>query len=141
MVTNEFRTSTGTGDKAIVRLRIYLALDAVVTAVNGLAYVAASGPLERLLGVDSGLLSGLGAFLVLYGVVVGYTAGRPRPPAGAVRAVVGINLLWAVLSIAAVVFDFLGASTAGQVWTVMQAVAVGGFAGLQYRALRRISCR
>ncbi|MFE0425365.1 hypothetical protein ACFW15_23700, partial [Streptomyces sp. NPDC058953] len=44
-------------------LRRFLALDAVVTGVNGLVYVAASGPVGRLLGVDSGVLFGLGVFL------------------------------------------------------------------------------
>lgn len=60
-------------------LRRFLALDAVVTTVNGLAYAAASGPLGRLLGVDSDLLLELGVFLVLFGAGVGYLASAMRP--------------------------------------------------------------
>ncbi|MFV2120002.1 hypothetical protein ACE14D_16800, partial [Streptomyces sp. Act-28] len=57
-------------------LRRFLALDAVVTGANGLAYVAASGPLGRLLGVDATLLLALGAFLVAYAAAVGAVASR-----------------------------------------------------------------
>ncbi|WP_414720528.1 hypothetical protein [Streptomyces sp.] len=67
----------------LVRLRRLLALDAAVTGVNGLAYLVLSGPLGRLLGVDTGLLAGLGAFLLLYGVGSGWRRAAPtRPPSG-----------------------------------------------------------
>ncbi|MGW0533155.1 hypothetical protein [Streptomyces sp. NPDC003032] len=118
-------------------LRRFLGLDAVVTAGNGLAYVAASGPLGRLLGVDSGLLLGLGVFLTLYGAGVGYLAARKSPPTLGVRAVIEGNAAWAVLSVVALV-AWLSPSTAGAVWIPMQAVTVGGFAALQYAALRAL---
>lgn len=116
-------------------LRRFLALDAVVTGANGLVHLLGSGPVGRFLGVDSGLLLGLGAFLAAYGAVVGVLASRGRPPALAVRAVVEANLLWAALSCAALGL-WLSPSTAGAVWTVLQAITVAGFALLQYAALR-----
>ncbi len=116
-------------------LRRFLGLDAVVTAGNGLAYVTASGPLGRFLGVDSGLLLGLGVFLTLYGAGVGYLASRKSPPTLGVRAVIEGNAAWAVLSVVALV-AWLSPSTAGAVWVPLQAVTVGGFAALQYAALR-----
>jgi hypothetical protein len=116
-------------------LRRFLALDAVVTGANGLAYLVAAGPVGRFLDVDSGLLLGLGAFLVAYGAVVGVLASRGRPPVLAVRAVVEANLLWATVSCAALGL-WLSPSTAGAVWTVLQAITVAGFALLQYAALR-----
>ncbi|MGV9884639.1 hypothetical protein [Streptomyces sp. NPDC003006] len=118
-------------------LRRFLGLDAVVTASNGLAYVAASGPLGSFLGVDSGLLLGLGVFLTLYGAGVGYLAARKSPPTLGVRAVIEGNAAWAVLSVVALV-AWLSPSTAGAVWIPMQAVTVGGFAALQYAALRAL---
>lgn len=116
-------------------LRRFLALDAVVTGANGIAYLVASGPLGRLLGVDSALLSALGAFLTVYAGGVGLLASRARPAAFWVRAVIEANLAWAVLSLVALVM-WLTPSTAGAVWTVLQAVTVAGFAALQYVALR-----
>ncbi|NEB05417.1 hypothetical protein [Streptomyces sp. SID13726] len=116
-------------------LRRFLALDAAVTGANGLAYLTLSGPAGRFLGVGSGLLLGLGLLLLSYGVGVGVLASRGRPPALAVRAVVEVNLAWAVLSCAALGL-WLSPSTAGAVWTVLQAAVVAGFALVQYIALR-----
>ncbi|SDJ52982.1 hypothetical protein [Streptomyces indicus] len=119
-------------------LRLFLGLDAVVTGANGLAYVLANGPLGRLLGVGSGLLLALGAGLVVFAAGVGLLAARQRPPVLPVRAVVEINLAWAVMSLVALVVWF-SPSTAGTVWIPMQAVTVAGFAALQYTALRAMT--
>ncbi|MET7617531.1 hypothetical protein [Streptomyces sp. NPDC005408] len=116
-------------------LRRFLALDAVVTGVNGLAYVAASGPLGRLLGVDSALLLELGVFLALFGAGVGYLASRGRPSHLPVKLVIDANLLWAAISIAALGLWF-DPTTAGAVWIPLQALTVAGFAVLQWSALR-----
>ncbi|MGC9539335.1 hypothetical protein [Streptomyces sp. UG1] len=116
-------------------LRRFLALDAVVTGANGLAYLVASGPLGRFLGVDSTLLLALGAFLAGYAAAVGLLASRARPAALPVRAVVEANLAWAVLSLLALVL-WLSPTAAGAVWTVLQALTVAGFAALQYAALK-----
>ncbi|WLW51028.1 hypothetical protein [Streptomyces sp. YU58] len=116
-------------------LRRFLALDALVTGANGLAYLALSGPLADFLGIDSTLLLGLGAFLLVYAAGVGALATRERPPAPAVRAVIEANLVWAALSCVALAL-WLTPSTAGAVWTVLQAAVVAGFAVLQHLALK-----
>lgn len=115
-------------------LRRFLAADAAVTGVNGLAYLLAAGPLGRLLGVGSGLLLALGAFLTVYAAAVALPASRTRPPVTPVRAVIGANLAWTVLSLLALLL-WLTPSTAGAVWTLLQAVTVAGFAAVQYVAL------
>ncbi|MEJ8638380.1 MULTISPECIES: hypothetical protein [Streptomyces] len=119
-------------------LRRFLALDALVTGVNGLAYAVASGPLGRLLGVDAGVVLGLGVFLAVYGAGVGYLASRPQPPVAAVKFVIDANLAWAVLSIAALAL-WLEPSTAGAVWIPLQAMTVAAFAVLQWSALRAMA--
>ncbi|MFE4369232.1 hypothetical protein ACFRMN_13560 [Streptomyces sp. NPDC056835] len=119
-------------------MRRFLALDAVVTGVNGLAYVAAPGPLGRLIGVDATVLVELGVFLALFGAGVGFLASRRQPPHLPVKLVVDSNLLWAVLSIAALVLWF-EPTTAGAVWIPLQALTVAGFAGLQWSALRAVA--
>ncbi|MGX1880731.1 hypothetical protein [Streptomyces sp. NPDC055287] len=116
-------------------LRRFLALDALVTITNGLVYVAASGPVGRLLGVDAGLLLALGVFLVVFGAGVGYLASRREPAAFPVKGVIEANLVWAVASLAALVLWF-SPTTAGTFWIPMQAATVAGFAGLQHLALR-----
>lgn len=116
-------------------LRRFLALDAVVTGANGLAYLAVSGPLGRFLSVDSTLLLALGAFLTVYAAAVGLLASRARPAVFPVRAVIEANLAWTVLSLVGLAV-WLSPSTAGAVWTVLQALTVAGFAGLQYAALK-----
>ncbi|MFF3736281.1 hypothetical protein [Streptomyces sp. NPDC002566] len=116
-------------------LRRFLALDAVVTGVNGLAYLAASGPLGRLLGVGSSTLLGLGAFLTVYAAGVGLLATRTRPAALPVRAVIEANAVWAVLSCVALAL-WLSPTLVGEAWTVAQALVVAGFAALQQTALK-----
>ncbi|MEU0117684.1 hypothetical protein ABZ137_29365 [Streptomyces bobili] len=116
-------------------LRRFLALDAVVTGANGIAYLAASGPLGRLLGVDSALLLELGPVLTVYAAAVGLLASRARPAVLPVKAVVEINLAWSALSVLALAL-WLSPTTTGAVWTVLQAATVAGFAALQHRALK-----
>lgn len=121
----------------VTMLRRFLALDAVVTTVNGVAYLAASGPLSRLLGVDAGLLLALGVFLTLYGLGVAALGAQRSPGTLPVRLVVEANAAWAVVSLVALVF-WLTPTTVGAVWVPMQAVTVGGFALLQHLALRAV---
>ncbi|MFE6053562.1 hypothetical protein ACFQ6N_22645 [Kitasatospora sp. NPDC056446] len=113
-----------------------LALDALATGGNGLAYLALSGPLGGLLGAGRATLAGLGLLLTGYALAVGALAARRRPPRPGVRAVVGLNLGWVVLSLVAM-GEWLEPTTAGSVWTVLQAALVGLFAALQLTALRR----
>ncbi|MEV5513339.1 hypothetical protein AB0L50_10485 [Streptomyces flaveolus] len=135
MSTNQLAALARTLEPQLM-LRRFLALDAVVTGTNALAYLALSGPLGRFLGAGSGLLLGLGAFLAVYTAAVGLLAARRHPPALAVRAVVEANLAWSALSLAALAL-WLSPTTAGAVWTVLQALVVTGFALLQYAALRQ----
>ncbi|PJE93914.1 hypothetical protein CUT44_31225 [Streptomyces carminius] len=122
-------------------LRRLLALDAVATVVYALACLALADPLGRLLGVDTGLLVGLGAFLLLYGTAVGLLASRPVPPVLGVRAVVEVNALWALASGAVLVGPLGGLlepTTAGLVWIPFQAVVVAILAAAQHLALRAV---
>ncbi|WP_435596499.1 hypothetical protein [Streptomyces albogriseolus] len=116
-------------------LRRLLALDAVMTGANALAYLALSGPLGRFLGIGSGLLLGLGAFLAGYAAGVGLLAARPHPPAAGVRLVVEANLAWTAASLLALAL-WLSPTTEGAVWTVLQALAVAGLTLMQHRALK-----
>ncbi len=121
-------------------LRRFLALDSVVSTGNGLAYVAFSAPLGRLLGVGQGLLLGLGVFMLLYGASVGLLASRREPPVFPVKVVVEGNYAWAALSLAGLVVWF-EPTTAGAGWIAAQALIVASFAVFQQLALRAGSGR
>ncbi|MEU3572089.1 hypothetical protein AB0E96_27235 [Kitasatospora sp. NPDC036755] len=113
-----------------------LALDALVTGGNGLAYLALSGPLGELLGAGRGTVAEVGLLLLGYALAVGALAARRRPPVSLVRAVIDLNLAWVVLSLVAMEL-WLEPTTAGFVWIPAQAAAVALFAALQFAALRR----
>ncbi|TCJ90078.1 hypothetical protein [Nocardia alba] len=118
-------------------LRLSLRLDAVVTTVNGLAYLALARPLERLLGLDTGVGLVIGAFLTVYGLAVAVVARSAPINRTAASAVAVGNTAWVVASLVALCTGALGLTTVGAVWAVMQSVTVGGFAALQYLGLRR----
>ena len=115
------------------QLRLALKLDAVVTGANGAAYLALAGPLEDLLGVEASLLRPVGAFLLAFAAFVYVVATRPEVPRAGVTAVIEANVLWVIGSLAFVGIGVSSPEPAGSVWTVMQAVVVAGFAGLQAR--------
>lgn len=119
-------------------LRRRLGLDAVVTAVNGLVYLALSGPVSDLLGVDRGLLLVLGAALLGYALGVARLARGAVPSPRPVSLVIDVNAAWAVASIVVLVTGVLDPSTAGYVWIPLQAAVVMGFAVVQYGLLRAV---
>lgn len=116
-------------------LRLALRVDAVVSGLNGAAYLLLAGPLSDLLGLPAGVLRGVGVFLLVYAAVVWLVGSRPAAPA--VRAVIAGNLLWTAGSIAVVVADLGTPTVIGAVWLVLQAAVVAAFAVLQLAGLRR----
>ncbi|WP_447039672.1 hypothetical protein [Streptomyces sp. DSM 118878] len=142
MTTSQTTTRLGTAatnSSAARPLRLFLGLDAIVTGGNGLIYLAAAGPVGDLLDMDAGLLRGIGAFLTVYGLLVGLLARQNVPSAAATKLVIEANLIWAVASIATAVFGWFDPNTIGTVWIPMQALVVGGFAVLQISALRKLT--
>jgi hypothetical protein len=118
-------------------LRLALEVDALVTGANGLAYLVLAGPLGDLFDVSAPFLRGVGALLVVFAAGVYATSRRAPIPAAPVRAIVALNVAWAIGSLVVVIAGWGDPSTAGAVWTVLQAVVVAGFAELQLFALRR----
>jgi hypothetical protein len=116
-------------------LRLALRTDAVVSGFNGAAYLLLAGPLADLLGLPTGVLPGVGLFLLAFAAAV-WLVGE-RPARAAVRNVVAGNLLWTAGSIAVVVADLGTPTTLGAVWLLLQAVVIAGFAVLQIVGLRR----
>jgi hypothetical protein len=118
-------------------LRFALTADAVVTGANAVAYIALAPLLDGWLGLSTGMLVAVGAFLAVYAALVLRLATRPEMPRNAVVAVIAVNALWAADSLIALGLDWFTPTTAGQVVIAVQAVGVAALAALQYVALRR----
>jgi hypothetical protein len=118
-------------------LRLALRLDAIVTGVNGLAYLALAKPLNSLFDLPVGLSVSIGAFLLVFAGAVWLIARPATINRTAAQFVVEANILWAMLSVIAVGVGWLSVNGLGTAWAVMQALVVAGFAGLQYVGLRR----
>jgi len=117
-------------------LRAALKLDAAVTGANGLAYLAAAGPLGDLLGLPPGPLRAIGAVLLAFAGALAVLGSRPAPAASAVKGrgrgqrAVGGRLRGARRA------RRLVADRRGAAWIVAQAGVVAAFAALQGRGLK-----
>jgi hypothetical protein len=120
----------------MIDLRLILKLDAVVTGVNGIAYLALANPLEDLLGVAPELTRPIGAFLVLFAAALWFVATRPVVSRMAVADIVAANAVWALGSVAFAAAGASSPTTVGTVWIVLQALVVAGFAALQALPMR-----
>ena len=118
------------------RLRLVLKLDAVVTGLNGVAYLTAAALLDDFLGLPAGVLWAAGVFLTGYAVAVWLVGTRPVVSARALGIVIVVNLLWAMDSLAAAAFGWGTPTATGTGWIVLQAVVVGAFGVLQWLGLR-----
>lgn len=119
-------------------LRLALQVDAGVTGLNGAAYLSAAPLLHDVLGLPTGLLRGVGVFLLCYAAAV-WAVARSHIRTPAVVVVVAANLIWTTASVAVAATEWATPTTLGSTWTVLQAVIVGGFAAVQWVGLRRRS--
>ncbi len=118
-------------------LRKVLLADALASGVMGLLLAAAAGALAPLLGLPVLLLREAGLLLLPYAALVGFCASRTAMPRWAVVALAWVNALWTIDSIALLLSGWVTPTVLGEVFVLAQAVVVGGFAALQYGALRR----
>ncbi|HYF60258.1 MAG TPA: hypothetical protein VEA81_15010 [Burkholderiaceae bacterium] len=114
-----------------------LSIDAAASGATGLALVAGASPLAGPLGLPVPLLLGAGAMMLVWGVCLGWLRRQPRAPRGALRLVVGLNLLWAADSLLLLVAGPVDPTAAGTAFVVAQAAAAAGFALAQHLGLRR----
>jgi hypothetical protein len=129
-------TTPATQTRPAITLRNVLLLDAVLTAINGIVFVAVAAALDGLLGPSARIIVAIGAFMLLYAALAAWLA-RQRPVSRlAVALIADGNLTWAIVSVAVVAYSWLDLSTAGTVWTFIQAGLVSAFAVLQIVAVR-----
>jgi hypothetical protein len=114
-----------------------LQLDAVASGLLGVLLVATSEATGELLDLPAMLLLDVGVVLLVWAAIVGWLGTRALVPRkGAVTAIV-INLLWVIDSFALLLTGWVEPNGLGVAFVVVQALAVLGFAALQYAGLRR----
>ena len=116
-------------------LRFAMRADAAVTGLMGLLVAFIADPLSSLTGLTSIQEYALGAFFVLYGLVVFSLAALPDLRRAG-NAVIVANVVYTVAAIAAAAAVPLTAT--GVAATLASGAYTAAFAGLQYLGVRRL---
>lgn len=120
-------------------LRKALALDAAACAGMGLLLAIAAGSLAAPFGLPETLLRGAGLVLLPCAALLAVLASRETLPRLAVYAVVGVNLIWIVDSIAILLMSWFAPTGLGIAFVLAQAAAVAFVTELEVIGLRRSS--
>ncbi|MBA4210899.1 MAG: hypothetical protein C0454_15350 [Parvibaculum sp.] len=120
-----------------ISLRHAVLADGVISGAMGVLLFAASGPLSGLLGLPAAFLFWVGIALLPWMAALVLVARKERLSGGAVEAVIALNALWVLASIALIVADPFGMTALGIAFVVAQALAVTVFADLQFFGLKR----
>lgn len=118
-------------------LRLALTADAVATGATVILLAVGSGIVAGYTDLPRGLLLGAGLALAPFLAFLIWTATRPAIPGWAVKAIVEINLLWAIASLALLASGFVAPNGLGVAFVAVQAVAVLGLGVAQWVALRQ----
>jgi hypothetical protein len=118
-----------------------LFLDASASGAMGLIFVLAASPLDRVLGLPTSLLRGIGLVLIPFAAFLVWLAPRASALRVVVRSVVGANVLWVAGSLLLLVTGWVDLMPVGTAFVIVQAVAVLGFAYLEGRGVGRGEAR
>jgi hypothetical protein len=122
-------------------LRLALIADAAASGATALLMLAGAGLIAGLLGLPVGLLRYAGLILVPFVAFVAYVGTRPEIPRGAAGAIVVVNFAWVAASVALLVSGAVTPTMLGYAFVLVQALAVGVLAELQWIGLRRTAAR
>src|SRR6476620_10515881 len=114
-----------------------LLADAIFSGVAAVALTLGAGALAPLLNLPEALLRETGLFLIAYTALVGWLATRSTVAKVRILIVIVGNAAWTLGSIALLFSGAVSPNLLGQVFVVVQAVATGVFAELQYVGLRK----
>ena|SRR5687768_1152713 len=118
-------------------LRRALIADAVISGTSAVLLLAGAGLLSRMFGVSAELLRSAGWSLVPFMAFLIWLLTRANLPRTAVWVVIALNLGWVIGSIALLFVDRIDPTGLGIAFILVQAIAVAGFAEMQYVGLRR----
>jgi hypothetical protein len=118
-------------------LRRVLIADAAASAATGLLMLIAANPLEQWLALPAGLLRAAGASLLPFAAIVAWLGVRETISRAGVWAVIALNTIWVVDSVALLFTSWVQPAVLGYVFVLAQAAAVAVLAELEYVGLRR----
>jgi hypothetical protein len=116
-------------------LRFAMRADATLTGLFGVAAAFAADPLSSLTGLTSAQEYAMGAFFVLYGLVVFSLAALPDLRRAGIGVVVA-NIVYTVAAIVAA--EAVPMTAIGVAATLASGVFTAFFAWLQYLGVRRL---
>lgn len=125
------------GDSTDSLLRFAMRLDATLTGLVGLVIAAAADPISSLTGLSSLAEYGLGAFFVLYGLVVFGLAAAPDLRRAGIGVVIG-NIVLTVAAVVVVVADALPLTETGIAATLASGACTALMGYLQHIGVRRL---
>lgn len=118
-------------------LRRAFQADAIFSGVAALMFVFGAGLFASLTNLPEAFLRNTGLVLVVYAALVGFLGTRSMMSRAAVWAVIAVNAVWAIDSVILLMSGWVSPNLLGQALIVMQAIAVGVFAELQFMGLRK----
>ena len=122
-------------------LRFALIADAVASGTTGLLMLAGAGLLAGFLGLPEELLRYAGFALLPFVAFVAWTGTRADIPRSAAVVVIVLNFAWVIGSVALLVSGKVSPTVLGYAFVLVQAIAVGVLAELQWIGLRRTAPR
>ena len=114
-----------------------LLADAIFSGVAAVTLTLGAGVLARFRNLPEALLRESGLFLIAYTALVGWLGTRSSVMKMLVLFVIVGNAAWTLGSIALLFSGAVSPNLLGQVLIVVQAIATGVFAELQYIGLRK----
>lgn len=119
-------------------LRFAMRADATLTGLAGLAVAVAADPISSLTGLSSVQEYALGAFFVLYGLVVFSVAALPNLRRAGISVAIA-NIVYTLAAVAVVAANALPLTATGIAATLATGVYTAFFGYLQYLGVRRLS--
>jgi hypothetical protein len=119
-------------------LRFAMRLDATLTGFAGLFIAAAADPISSLTGLSSLTEYGIGAFFVLYGLIVFGLAAVPDLRGAGIGVVIA-NIVFTVTAVVIVAADVLPLNATGVAATLASGVYTALIGYLQYLGVRRLA--
>jgi hypothetical protein len=118
-------------------LRRVLLLDAATSGTMGVLLLFAGGAAAQPLGLSAALLRWVGVILIPFAAYLIWMATRARDLRDGARGIVWTNVLWATGSVLLLVTGALSPTLLGELFVLLQAAVVAGFACAEYVGLRR----
>jgi hypothetical protein len=118
-------------------LRSALLADAAASAATGLLLVLGGDLLRDLLGLPGALMHYAGLSLISFAALVAYAATRQQPMRPLIWAIAAYNALWMIGSFVVLASGIVTPTWLGEAFVIVQALAVGALAALQYAGLKQ----